>query len=432
MMRSLFSGITALRNHQARMDVIGNNIANVNTVGFKKSRVTFQDVLNQTIRGASSPQGGKGGTNPMQVGLGMNVATMETIHTASSPQGTGKNSDLAISGDGFFVVEDAGALYYTRAGNFDLDTEYNFIRTDNGMKAVGFKADEDGVIDPTQKTAGLNLQDKLQMKAKATNRVSFNKNLNGLTAASATIEKPITVYDSKGGGHELLVKFTKSTAANTWDVLASVPDAASGLIKGTLTFSNDGSFVSFNVTSSTDFVFASSLGVNPITVMTTSGSYSAGSVIPDVQTDSKLYLDLKSITQFSSETTATPVGQNGYADGALKTYSIDATGTLTGTFSNGKSQKLAQVVVAVFSNPSGLIKAGENLYIRSNNSGEPDTGQPGVGSRGSIIPGALEMSNVDLSQEFTDMITTQRGFQANNRIITVSDSMLEELVNLKR
>ncbi|MDD2421128.1 MAG: flagellar hook protein FlgE [Heliobacteriaceae bacterium] len=431
MMRSLFSGITALRNHQARMDVIGNNIANINTVGFKKSRVTFQDILNQTVRGASSPQGGRGGTNPMQMGLGMDVATMETIHTASSPQGTGKNSDLAISGDGFFVVNDAGALYYTRAGNFDLDTEYNFVRTDNGMNVVGFKADSDGVITPTDDPAPLNLRDKLQMKAKTTNRVAFNKNLDGRLVEDATIQKPITIYDSKGGSHEMLVKFTKTANANEWKVETTIPGTDTGKNEGTLTFDTAGLFKSFNVTTAEDFKFPPELGVEDIKAMP-AGDYDATAYAALTDANPELYLNLSGLSQFSSETTVSPLSQNGYADGALKTYAIDATGTLTGSFTNGQSQKLAQVVVTVFSNPAGLIKAGENLYIRSNNSGEPDTGQPGVGSRGTVIPGALEMSNVELAQEFTDMITTQRGFQANGRIITVSDSMLEELVNLKR
>ncbi|ABZ84786.1 flagellar hook protein [Heliomicrobium modesticaldum Ice1] len=442
MMRSLFSGVTALRNHQTRMDTIGNNIANVNTIGFKKSRVTFADALNQTIRGASSPQGGRGGTNPMQVGLGMNIATMETVFTPASVQGTGKNSDLAIEGDGFFLLDDGGARYYTRAGNFDLDTEYNFIRTDNGMKVMGYIADATGEIDANGDPVPINIKDKLQMTASATNRVEFNKNLYSLQASAKPIQKSIEIYDSRGGKHNLVLTFknvSNATTPNTWQVSARITTedpqskkitTANGYIIGTMLFSTNGLFKSFQVSDSVDFKFPG-LGVDDIGAMP-NGTYTAKFEIPDVKKDTKLYLDLHAITQFNSETTIDKLSQNGYADGDLKSYAIDAAGVLTGTYSNGQNRKMAQVAVTTFSNPAGLFKAGSNLYTRTNNSGEPKTGQPAVGGRGAITPGALEMSNVDLSQEFTDMITTQRGFQANSRIISVSDSMLEELVNLKR
>ncbi|MZP30539.1 flagellar hook-basal body complex protein [Heliobacterium undosum] len=442
MMRSLFSGVTALRNHQTRMDVIGNNIANVNTIGFKKSRVTFSDALNQTVRGAAAPQGGRGGTNPMQVGLGMNIATMETVFTPTSVQGTGKNSDLAIDGDGFFLLDDGGSQYYTRAGNFDLDTEYNFIRTDNGMRAMGYIADASGKIDASKSPTAIHLRDKLQMPALATNRVSFNKNLNSLQASSLPIQKSIEIFDSKGGKHNLLLTMKNVSNAsdpNHWVVSARITTedptthaitTAVGFITGSLYFSSNGTFKQFSVTGRQDFSFPG-LGVNVMTAMPT-GNYSAKYTFPTTQNDSRFYLDLHAITQFSSETTVDKLSQNGYQDGALKTYAIDSAGVLTGTFTNGKSMALAQVSVTTFSNPAGLLKTGSNLYIKTNNSGEANTGQPAVGSRGAITPGALEMSNVDLSQEFTDMITTQRGFQANSRIISVSDSMLEELVNLKR
>ncbi|MTV47802.1 flagellar hook-basal body complex protein [Heliobacillus mobilis] len=435
MMRSLFSAVTALRNHQTRMDVIGNNIANVNTIGFKKSRVTFSDTLNQTIRGASSgDDGGRGGTNPMQVGLGMNVATIEMIPTATSVQGTGKNSDLAINGDGFFLLNDGGTQYYTRAGNFDLDNKYNFIRTDNGMKVMGYMADENGDIATTKSPVEISLEAKQNMKAYATNRVEFYRNLGNTDGKNTPIPKTIEIFDSQGQKHNLVVSFKNngSTTPNQWIVSAVVVSGTTvlpGIIKGTLAFSSNGIFKSFTVTSASSFSFHN--GTDDILTMPTT-TYSANYKYPSSTTDKKLYLDLSKMTQFASETTADKLSQNGYADGSLKSYAIDSSGTLTGVFSNGKTMKLAQVAVSSFSNPAGLMKAGSNLYTKSNNCGEESTGTPGSASRGDIQPGALEMSNVDLSQEFTDMITTQRGFQANSRIITVSDSMLEELVNLKR
>ncbi|MBC9783421.1 flagellar hook protein FlgE [Heliobacterium chlorum] len=438
MMRSLFSAVTALRNHQTRMDVIGNNIANVNTVGFKKSRVTFSDTLNQTIRGASSgDDGGRGGTNPMQVGLGMNVATIEMVPTATSVQGTGKNSDLAIDGDGFFLLDDGGTQYYTRAGNFDLDNEYRFVRTDNGMRVMGYMADPTGAIDTTKAPVEINLKDKQYMKAYATNRVEFFRNLGSTSGKTNAIEKTVEVYDSQGGKHDLVVQFKNVSSAgdpNHWTVNAKIKSGngtgyISGLISGNLRFNNDGTYKSFSAVTTVPFNYKN--GTTSAKVMSAK-VYSAAFVFPSAKNDTNFYIDFSKMTQFASETTADKLDQNGYADGSLKSYAIDSSGALTGVFSNGKSLALAQVAVSSFSNPAGLLKAGSNLYTKSNNSGMENTGTPGSGSRGAIQPGALEMSNVDLSQEFTDMITTQRGFQANSRIITVSDTMLEELVNLKR
>lgn len=269
MMRSLYSGVSGLRNHQTRMDVIGNNIANVNTVGFKRNRVSFQDMLYQNIRGASASGAGvgAGGTNPAQVGLGVTVGSIDTIHTQGSSQTTGKMSDLMLQGDGFFILSDGAAVpnyYYTRAGNFEFDEQGFLVNPANGYYVM----QDDGVT-PIQRPAGAN------------------------------------------------------------------------------------------------------------------------------------------------------------------SYKIDSTGTIT--WDTGATDIIG---ATTFSNPSGLEKVGENLYIETLNSGAPNASQVGDALVGlgntKIIPGSLEMSNVDLSQEFTDMIVTQRGFQANSRIITVSDSMLEELVNLKR
>ncbi|HHY05251.1 MAG TPA: flagellar hook protein FlgE [Thermoanaerobacterales bacterium] len=421
MMRSMFSGVTGLRNHQVKMDVIGNNIANVNTVGFKKGRATFQDALSQTMRGASSPQGNRGGTNPMQVGLGMTIATIDTIHSPTSVEATGNITDLAVEGDGFFVLSDGKHQYYTRAGNFQFDEEGNFVNTANGLKVVGWQFDltEEIQNKSPQNVGPIVIQKGMMVPARATDEVKFANNLNDSdvtpTETDPTKDEyynyiiPFKVYDSKGNEHELNIGFRKSTE-NTWDYnIYGAPEYNITDGTGTLVFKNDGNYDK-----------DATGGLNQISI-TVSGA--------DTITFTP---DFNKVTQFARETSIDISSRNGYPAGTLKDITIDITGTVSGSFDNGQNRELAQVALANFNNPGGLMKSGQNLYEYSNNSGEPNVGEPGTGGRGSISPGSLEMSNVDLSEEFTQMIITQRGFQANSRIITASDEMLQELVNLKR
>ncbi|NNU82586.1 flagellar basal body rod protein FlgG [Geobacillus sp. BMUD] len=267
MLRSMYSGIGAMRNFQTKLDVIGNNIANVNTYGFKKGRTIFKDLMSQTISGASGPNAGagRGGTNPKQVGLGAQLAAIDTVHTQGSLQTTGRVLDLAISGDGFFVVGDASGnnRMYTRAGNFYLDSQGYIVNTD-GQYLLG-----------------------------------------------------------------------------TGNVRLQVP--------------------------------------------------------PDA-----------------------------------RSISIGTDGVVTIVNASGNLQSLGTIQLAKFSNNDGLEKAGNNLFRETTNSGTPALGAPGANGAGTIVSGALEMSNVDLAEEFTEMIVAQRGFQANTRIITTSDEILQELVNLKK
>ena len=411
MMRSLFAGVSGLKNHQTRMDVIGNNIANVNTVGYKKSRVTFQDMLGQTIRGAASPTATRGGVNPMQVGLGMTIASIDVNHAPGSPQSTGKNTDLAIEGDGFFMVGEGNNIYYTRAGNFEFDENKTLINASNGMVVKGILANASGVIDPTAGITDINLSTQLSSAPQATTAFEFTKNLNSATLALGTVQRAISIYDSKGASHQLTVTFTKTAVENQWTyaITASAPVAiTAGTGTGTIAFDTDGNYDPGNSTIST--LAATVTGADNL------------AILPD--------FDL--MTQFAGETTAVPFTQNGYPAGDMQSLSVDTSGTVTGSFSNGESRKLAQITLANFANPAGLIKCGNNLFQVSNNSGLPATGIPGSGGRGLINPERLEMSNVDLSEEFVDMIITQRGFQANSRVITTSDQILEELVNLRR
>ncbi len=412
MMRSMFSGVTGLRNHQVKMDVIGNNIANVNTVGFKKSRVTFQDTLSQTMRGAASPQGNRGGTNPMQVGLGMTIASIDTIHSPSSAEYTGNMTDLSIEGDGYFIVGDGLDMFYTRAGNFGFDENGNLINTANGLKVMGWQDTEKHEV-PADKSPqsirSIEIRKGMMIPASATTEINFAKNLNAETENNGTYSLPFKVYDSLGCAHNLTIEFTK-TNANEWNYNITSTDSNVTNIAnntGTITFDNDGNC---NIPAGGTMTFDLANGADNMSIS----------------------IDFSGTTQYAKETNVDLSYQNGYPAGTLTDVTTDTTGVITGIFDNGYNRQLAQVALANFDNPAGLIKAGQNMYRYSNNSGEPQIGESGTGGRGAIAPGYLEMSNVDLSEEFTQMIITQRGFQANSRIITTSDEMLQELVNLKR
>lgn len=639
-MRSLFSGVSGLKNHQTRMDVIGNNISNVNTAGFKASRVTFQDMLNQTITGAAAAQGNRGGTNAKQIGLGMGVASIDTLFTDGSVQSTGKNTDLCISGNGFFVLGDGSNQYYTRSGAFEFDAAGNYCVPGSGLKVQGWMADANGVINSNAGVTDIVVPVGKTMAATATTKGTYTKNLDakassgttttaGLTQAQAisnlkltsgsadynavtgltavgsvtlsdgktivsydgttyttkvtetvdtttpslTLAKVISdlsiasgspdetainglasaattvtlssgaVVDYAGATGKYTINRTFTTAPLAISGLGITNTADQGLINGltagnsvslsdgttvtlnaagtsytttqtnltqaqvnsslglvsgvsdynsvaglnTVTLADGTTKVSYNGTTYTtttskispatavaSFVVYDSEGVKhtvtgtfkksttanewtfsvggttdtgcPITGGTgtitfdSSGKFS-GSTVSAISfspsaaglggATSTVSLDFSGMTQFEGETTVA-VDKDGNAAGSLTGVSTDASGTIVGSFSNGLKMNLAQVALATFNNPAGLTKSGTNLYSQSNNSGDVRINTANSGGAGTLTPSSLEMSNVDLSEEFSNMIVTQRGFQANSKIITVSDEMIETLVNLKR
>ena len=410
MMRSMFAGVSGLKNHLIMMDIIGNNIANVNTVGYKSGQTSFQDLLSQTIQGSSSSTENLGGTDPVQIGLGVRLGTVTNNFTQGSLQVTGKMTDLSIQGEGFFVVSGGdGGTSYTRAGNFSFDSQGKFINPGNGYIVQGWMADDSGVIDTNTTIADVVLPVGSTLEPSATTSVQYRGNLPANAAVGDTVITSITARDSQGGSHMVSVTFEK-TAANSWDWDATGPAGIAG--NGTVSFGPGG-------------LYTGSTG-GPIT-FTPSGA-SAVSITPDFGTAGSS----DSMSQFNSESTAAAVYQDGYSSGGLQAISIGNDGVVTGIFSNGLNRQLAQIAIASFNNPAGLTKVGDNMFQVSNNSGEPLVGVPGSGNRGAISAGALELSNVDLAQEFTNLIIAQRGFQANSKIITTADQMLADLVNIKR
>ena len=464
MMRSLFSGVAGLKSHQTRMDSIGNNIANVNTTGYKSSRVTFADTLYQTSSGASAPTDTIGGTNPKQIGLGTGVASIDTIFTDGSTQSTGKNTDLAITGSGLFVVKSGNDTYYTRDGAFEFDADGNYVLPGSGMYVQGWMG-SDGTINTSGAVTNITVPSGKSMAAKATATATYANNLNAsaltissmtqnsatVTTATATTAAPVTltmsdgstltetsgtytkgyslpvtttltVYDSLGVAHSVPLYFTKtetsSTSGNTWTVQVNTKASGSSTITESDGTTTTVAMADAALKFTTEGKYSSGSGT--LTLTLTNGSTGTQSVT----------LDLTDLTQYAGSSTIAG-SADGNAAGTLKSVAIDSKGVITGTYTNGVKQSEAQVAIAQFNNPGGLTKNGSSLYAESNNSGTANiktASDLGV----TITPSALEMSNVDVANEFSDMIITQRGFQANSKIITVGDEMLETLINMKR
>jgi flagellar hook protein FlgE len=415
MMRSLFSGVSGLRNHQLKMDVIGNNISNVNTIGFKASRVTFEEAFAQLVQGASRPPGDSentsGGVNPVQVGLGSNIGSIDLLFTQGNLEATGVTTDLAIQGNSFFTVSDGTRKSYTRSGNFQLDANGRLVASTNGAIVQGRLA-VNGVL--TDAITDISLPFGQKSAAAATTSVSMAGNLNAMAAVGDLRETTITVYDAQGATDELTISYTKATPS-TWTFSVAVADGTtvSGGT-GTLTFDNQGRLTV--PVPAAPFVFTPSSGAADVSIDMDFGTANS----------------IGGLSQFAASSTAVLKEQDGYTMGDLERFSIDQTGTITGAFTNGVTLTLGQLALADFNNPAGLIRTGDNMFTVSSNSGSAVLGFAGEGSQSTITSGALEMSNVDLAQEFTQMITAQRGFQSNARVITTADEMLNELVQLKR
>ena len=671
MMRSLFSGVSGLKNHQTRMDVIGNNISNVNTTGFKSARATFTDMLSQTLSGAAAPQGNIGGVNPKQIGLGSSVSAIETIFTNGSVQSTGKNTDLCLSSENaLFILNTGSGTAYTRNGAFEFDADGNYVQAGNGYMVQGWMA-QDGVLTTSGAAGNITIPSGKQMECKATSACNYSNNLNSETTGykigsitvnytdgtsetttnyNPTVNKTGTITLTMESGEKIVLdstagydfetgeeitgknlyksKIQSVTANDTGKVTLtlgmgnainsidgattySVANLTSGTysIDGTYTISGeiknvvahgtnnvdltvdiggvdhvinvpypenftyaegdtfsaaltvkqidaltgaevttengqvatttaalsvtskdqeyqrkgtdtDGKIAAISRAGSTNYTFGGK-EVSSVSITTADGQKLSGLVgakyakngmfYPSVVTSATVYgsegaehdisvlftkteqnkwalslagggssttiteddgsittatitstplvfdetgkyvsgeasitlsytngeadqtiaVDLSALTQFASSNTIA-AKTDGNAPGTLSSISIDTSGTITGTYTNGVKQAEAQVAVQRFTNPAGLTKIGDSLYEDSNNagkSGEPNTAAA-IGAK--ITPAALEMSNVDVADQFTDMIVTQRGFQSNSKIITVSDEMLETLINMKR
>jgi len=391
MLRSMFSGVSGLRSHQTMMDNIGNNIANVNTFGFKSSTVVFQDLLSQVLQGAGMPTETAGGTNPAQIGLGVKVAGISTSFTQGAAQSTGRATDLSIQGDGFFMVAGSnGEQLFTRAGALNFDALGRLV-TASGDIVQGWTAANDGTVNTNGGIGDIVMPMGQQIDPIATDRVVLGGNLSADPGAEP-VTVSIDVYDDLGAVQKLDITFTQSSPGS-WQLEA--------------------------------FRDGTSVGTASLT-------FTGGTPDADVVTIGGIDLVTSGLQQWSGTSTAAALSQTGSPMGTLQSFTIGGDGIVNGVFSNGRTRPLGQIALASFTNPGGLEKAGSSTFRATVNSGNPQVGTPGGGGRGTILASTLEMSNVDLAAEFTNLIIAQRGYQANSRVITSSDELLQELVNLKR
>lgn len=498
MMRSLYSGVSGLKVHQTKMDVIGNNISNVNTVGFKASNVTFADVLYQTSSNATGPSAetGRAGQNPMQIGLGAGVSAISsTIETSGGSQRTDNPFDIMIEGKGFFVVNNGSGNYFTKAGSFKIDASGTLCNA-SGYAVMGWQVDPN---DPTKTVADtvsplkVMAPENLYSEPEATEAVYFSGNIDSADSAFDSETGKLTsfsIYDNLGRSYTVNLRLTQREeggagtntrienqyAVNIVDILDSNGDSilvtldadGNATARDDVTFSfggveftveADGDSENYTVTTDDELILAfdprsgkfagiaNGDDIDDVFDEDAGSAFHSVDFILNVGGDEanpfpeSVNVDFSKMTMYakSGSTKIEPTKGNleglyaGRSAGNMKGVTVDNLGMIYGVYDNGTSKLLGQIVVATFSNPSGLEAVGGSLFATTQNSGEFDgIGEAVAASGGQLNTGVLEMSNVDLSSEFTNMITTQRGFQANSRIITTSDTLLEELINLKR
>jgi flagellar hook protein FlgE len=442
MMRSLYSAVSGLKNQQTAMDVIGNNVANVNTTGFKSSQVLFQDIFSQTVSNASAPTQNSGGVNAKQIGLGVTTAAVATDMTEGSTQSTGKTLDFAISGEGFFVVKASdGSYYYTRNGNFTVDSE-GYLVTQNGDYVMGKTGT--GTITPTSPTTSFALKNSATSLS-ASGTLYTTTSTGSVTLATPVIASTAAQTELAKTGYDGTYSITTTAAVSpatgyVWTATNGTKTLYGTLSGSTITFNTNATAASgtdlFSITLTDGTSGAAAVQAGTLKSAFTIKTKSSELVTTGLDDDnSNLSLDSLSKIQLTGTIGSdSPYGTNYYGS-YNQNYTIDKYGTVTAyrNEDDGTTTKvtLARLGLATFANSSGLEKNGDSSYKVSNNSGDPTVNFVGVDC-GTASSGVLEMSNVQLSSEMTNMIVTQRAFQANSRVITTSDSMLEELVNLKR
>jgi flagellar hook protein FlgE len=412
MLRSLFSGISGLRVHQQMLDVTSNNIANVNSVGFKASQSVFEDTLSQMMRSAGAPQNGPagtlGGTNPAQVGLGVRLSSITTNFLQGSAQSTGRPTDLMISGDGFFVVKSTGEQLFTRAGAFNFDAGGRLV-TSTGAAVQGWQG-INGSVNTTGQIGDIQMPAGALIAPKATQNGVMSGNLPADATVGTQIMRSIKTYDDQGNAVVMTATFEQlSIAPSSYQVTLS-----------------DDAKPTPNTSGPTTLTFVDS------TTPPTPGHPIGTLVGPTAVTLGPVTFDIAGLTNYTGNITTNFLSQDGAPAATLQSFNITPDGQLIGVYSNGNKQTVAQIALSTFNNPAGLEKTGDGLFRFTVNSGLPQVGVAGTAGLGVMESGTVEMSNVDLAQEFTNLIVAQRGFQANSKVISTSDELLQDLVNLKR
>ncbi|MCS7214877.1 MAG: flagellar hook protein FlgE [Thermodesulfovibrio sp.] len=437
MLTSLFTGISGLNANSLALSVIGDNIANANTIGFKSSRANFADILSQTLSGASA----------MQVGRGTMIVDIQKMFTQGTLETTSNPLDLAIEGDGFFVVQQKnGPTYYTRAGHFRMNKD-GYVVDPNGYLLQAYQMDQNGnvtgaignvylagLMSEPSATTLITTQVNLDSRDSTTNWGFTSNSQNLPSGGTYNYSTAITIYDSQGNPHLIYTFFCK-TAQNTWQAHVVYNNSATGtnyveydfdpntagIQPITIQFDSNGAIYDVYVTNP-------NVPPNPAFRPTAGFNFSSWGVTSPQNVE----LDFANSTQFGSPNSVVFQNQNGYTAGNLIAVTVDQDGMISGVFTNGQVKKVAQVVLAKFVAAHNLTKVGNNLFLESYGSGGPTYGAPGTVGVGKVYANSLEASNVDLAEEFIRMIAAQRGYQANVRVITTTDNMLNELMNIIR
>jgi len=412
-MSSFSIPLSGLDATQQALNIISNNLANLNTTGFKDQTANFQDLFYQNF-------GTTGSGNPIQVGAGSRIGSISANFTNGSLLNTGVPSDVAITGNGFFIVQDPnGTVQFTRSGDFTENSQGQLV-TPEGQTVLGYPA-VNGVVNRSATLAPIQVGQSAISPPVASTTMQQQTNLNAGAAVGDTYAAPLTVYDSLGTPHVLSFNYT-NTGPGAWDYQITLPAADTGgtgnptvIATGSLTFDTNG-----NLSSPTGSI----AGINITGLADGAADMSLTWTLNDPNGTSLL-------TQVNAPSATTATQQDGYSAGILQSYTVQADGTVQGQFSNGQVQALGQIALASFANPQGLQLMGGDSYSPTLASGSPVYGVPTSGNLGTLTGGALESSNVDISKEFTNLIVTERAFQANARMITTLDSVTNQTINLQ-
>ena len=424
---SFSAGLSGLAANATYLSVIGNNLANINTIGFKSSTVSFMDLVSQNVGGSSA--------NPMQVGLGVTTGSISPVFSQGSIESTRESTNVAIQGNGFFVVKDLNTdtTAYTRAGNFSFNNSGELV-TPDGWFVQGFTQ-----IDPatqavitTGQPGNITVPPGVLRQPAATSVFSMRTNLDADAVNGSVFTSSVQIYDALGAAHMVTLTYTKDAAPGTgWSVDMTVPgeDLAGGTA-GTatsilaaplpITFDPDGKLATIGGAAPADQTF------------TIPAAWANGAAASNLTWDIVDSSNVTTITGYAAASATSSPTQNGTAASAIKEISVDKSGTIIATSESGQSFSIGKIALANFNNPKGLVKLGSNRYGESQAAGIPNVGTAGTGGRGTVTGSAIEQSNVDIATEFTQMILAQRGYQANAKTITVSDEILVDTLALKR
>jgi flagellar hook protein FlgE len=415
---SFYTALSGLDVHTVAMQVVGDNIANLNTVGFKGSSALFEDILGSAMTTV---------TGVDQTGVGAKVSSIDSSFTQGTMETTGINTDVGITGRGFFVVRDVSTNvnYYTRAGHFNLDTDGYYV-TPHGLRVQGYLYDGTGT-NLIENLTDIQLTNRSMAAPRVTTEAGMVVNLDSDATAltwdpanpggTSNYSTATQIYDSLGNSHNIQIYFNK-TAAQAWDWHAMIDGSdVQGGTAGTPSLYGNGS-LAFD----TNGQLTSAMPANLYTGAITFANGLAASAAT---------IDFSGSTQYGSPSGVQSVSQDGYASGYLAGVVIDSNGTISGNYTNGVTQNIAQLVLADFVNLYGLAREGSQLYMATSESGDPLYDQAGLGGMGTVASGMLEEANVDLAAEFIKMMISQRGFQANSKVITTTDEMMASLIAIK-